>query len=135
MSELTPKEDFLASLNRCEESEDFLTAFYGRFLDSSQDVRDKFRYTEFRKQKAMLSKSLQLAAGATNGEAESLQDLHERSKTHDRWHHNIKPEMYELWLESLIQTAQEFDPEWNETTESHWRSILGHVIAHMVKRY
>jgi len=35
----------------------------------------------------------------------------------------------------VIQTASEFDTEWNESTAEAWSAILGYVIKHMTKYY
>lgn len=131
----SPKDVFLASLERCADRAGFLHAFYTRFLASSEEIRAKFRYTDFDVQHDMLLRSLRLAAGATAGDQEALHDLTERARTHDRWHHNIKPAMYVHWLEALITTAADFDPQWSDDVESAWRRTLGFVIGHMTKRY
>lgn len=135
MEILTPRDQFLNSLDRCMENEDFMPAFYDRFLSTSEEIRDKFRHTNFEQQNKMLLRSLRLAAGATAGDSEALKELRERARTHDRNHLNIEPQLYEIWLKAVIETVQEFDTEWDETVETTWRTILGYVISYMVKRY
>ncbi|MCG8449308.1 MAG: globin [Pirellulales bacterium] len=135
MDEMTPKELFLQSLHRCAKSDNFIPSFYTRFLSSSDEVRQKFRNTDFKHQNQMLLRSLQLVAGATAGEQESLEELRARAETHDRYHLDIKPELYELWRKALIETAREHDNQWNEEIEEAWHSILGHAINHMIKHY
>lgn len=135
MSELTPKDRFLQSLDRCSTREQFIPAFYERFLATSDDVRDRFQDTNFEQQNQMLLRSLKLAAGATSGNAESLREIRDRAETHDRHHLNIKPPLYDLWLRSVIETATEFDDEWDDATEDAWKMILGHVIRQMIKYY
>ncbi|MFT5299717.1 MAG: hemoglobin-like flavoprotein [Mariniblastus sp.] len=135
MPEVTPRERFIASLDRCTDSDKFIPAFYERFLDSSTEIRSKFTHTDFESQNLMLVRSLKLAAGSTSGEVESLRELRERAETHDRHHLNIKPAHYEVWLETVIQVAQEFDPHWHDEIEVAWREILGFVILRMVKYY
>jgi len=83
----------------------------------------------------MLLNSLRLAAGASAGVPDSLREIRERAVTHDRDHLNIKPELYEIWLESVIETARDFDDFWNESIEESWNTILGFVIQHMIKYY
>ena len=83
----------------------------------------------------MLLNSLRLIAGATAGESAALRELKERAKTHDRYHLNISPELYEFWRHAIMATAAEYDEQWDEAVEKAWRSILDHVIKHMVKHY
>lgn len=130
-----PRDTFLDSLDRCARSEQFINAFYRRFLATSDEVRLKFRYTDFNKQHEMLLRSLRLSAGATAGDTHALAELTERARTHDRWHHNIQPHLYEHWLEALIATAREFDPQWTPHIEASWRRELNFVIAHMMRHY
>lgn len=135
MGELTPKELFLQSLDRCTESAEFIPSFYERFLATSDEVREKFRHTNFDEQHEALLRSLRLIAGATAGEPASLEQLRARAETHDRYHLNIKPGHYELWRSAMIETASEFDEQWNDTVQEAWHSILGFVIKRMIKHY
>lgn len=113
----------------------FIPAFYDRFLSTSDEIRDKFKHTDFEKQNEMLLHSLTLSAGATSGDPESLREVRERAETHDRHHLNIEPRLYEFWTTSVIDTAREFDDEWNTTVEEAWNTILGFVVRHMTKYY
>ncbi len=135
MDELTPKDRFLESVDRCADCGDFIPAFYERFLATSEEIREKFKDTDFKRQNRMLLRSLRLAAGATAGNPESLKEVRERAITHDREHLNIQPRLYKLWLNAIIATAREFDPQWDAKVESAWRRSLGHVIEHMIKYY
>ena len=83
----------------------------------------------------MLLRSLKLAAGATSGDAESLREIRERAETHDSCHLNIKPQLYDIWLTSVIAAAREFDEEWDESIEEAWNKILGYAIKHMIRYY
>lgn len=135
MNELTHRECFLESLDRCSANGHFIPAFYKRFLASSEKILEKFRYTDFEKQNEMLLQSLRLSAHATAGEPESLREIRERAESHDRRHLDISPELYQNWLHSVIETARECDHEWSVETEEAWGIILGFVIEHMVKFY
>ena len=134
-NEITPKDRFLQSLERCASSDQFVLTFYERFMASSEDVRRKFLFTSLETQSNKLLESLRLSAGATNGESEALAELRARAETHNRHHLDIKPELYDLWLDSLVDTAREFDHEWSDSIESAWRTILGFVIHRMTAKY
>ena len=131
----TDKSLFHHSLERCTASENFIPAFYDRFVASSDDVKLRFVNTDFEKQNAMLVKSLLLIEAATEGKTEGLRELNERAETHDRYHLKIKPELYELWRAAVLQTASEFDPAWNDEIEKAWQHIIDFAIAYMVRRY
>lgn len=133
--DITPKELFVASLERCSASDEFIPTFYRRFMASSADIRVRFRFTSFERQNILLLKSLQLAATAIEGDPQALADLKARSQTHDRHHLNIKPAEYDLWLEALVTTAAEFDEDWGPSTEEGWRTVLGFVIRRMTASY
>ena len=135
LKEITPKELFMKSLDRCVSSDLFVPAFYERFMASSDDIRHKFRFTSFDKQNRMLIRSLKLSAVAIEGKPEALAELKERAETHDHNHLDIKPALYELWLDSLLVTARIYDREWSDSIERAWRKILGHVIHRMVAKY
>ncbi len=81
MDEATPKQLFLLSLDRCADDEQFIPAFYERFLATSDEIRHKFRHTDFEHQNQMLLRSLKLSAGATSGDPASLREL--RTFTHN----------------------------------------------------
>lgn len=135
MDDTSPKDLFLQSLERCVASDAFVNSFYERFMGKSEEVRAKFRFTDFKKQNAMLKHSLELCAGATVGDPEALRELNERAITHDRHHWNIDAKLYALWLEAIIETASDFDEQWNDAIGSSWRRILGHAIQHMIRKY
>ena len=120
MEKLKVKDCFLESLERCNSDESFIPAFYKRFLSTSDEISAKFQHTDFKKQNKMLIRSLKLAAGATAGESEALQELRDRAETHDRYHLNIKPDLYDAWLNAVIKTAREFDSQWDDDIESTW---------------
>jgi hemoglobin-like flavoprotein len=135
MDAMPPKDIFFLSVKRCTASPGFIPAFYDRFLNSSDEIRKKFRFTDFEKQHQMLSRSLELCVGATSGEPESLGEMRRRAMSHDREHLNIEPRFYDTWLETIIATAKDFDEEWSDDVEAAWRTILGHVVGYMIRKY
>ncbi len=65
-------ETFLASLKRCLAAPGFLESFYDRFVGSSEEVREKFRNTDMKRQARVLEESLYVVANAVQGEENSL---------------------------------------------------------------
>lgn len=130
-----PKDIFLFSLARCDQQGHFVDRFYERFLASSPEIREKFRFTDFTRQRRMLRRSLELVAHATAGDPKGLRELNERAATHSRTRLDIPPRLYDGWIDALIVTAAESDPEWTAVIESAWRHVLGIAIRHMTRQY
>lgn len=124
------------SFGRCRESPDFLDRFYAIFMDSSGEIRDKFAHTDFDKQKKVLSDSIFLmlsAAGADKGFAHG--QLKRLAKRHSRGELDIKPEWYTVWLDCLIATVAEKDPEFTEEVDVAWREALAGGIDLLIRGY
>jgi hypothetical protein len=83
----------------------------------------------------MLQRSLHLMAAASAGDPDGLRELNARAETHSRAKLDIAAPLYDLWLETLIQTAKESDSNWTPGVEQAWRHILGIAIRHMLRKY
>lgn len=113
------------SLSRCNQRPEFLDRFYEAFTGSSPDIRKKFEHTDFDMQKKVLRDSLFLmlsAAGTTGGFAHV--QLEKLAKRHSRTDLDIKPEWYELWLDTLLETVAEFDPDYTDEIDAAWRDSM-----------
>ena len=126
---------FKHSLHKCEENENFLTRFYEHFLAASPRVAEKFANTDFERQKEALRLSLRMMAMASVESDAADTYLEYIAKRHDRHHLNIEPELYELWLEALIDTVRECDNEFDAEIEQAWRSVLRYGINYMISHY
>jgi truncated hemoglobin YjbI len=129
---------FLESLYRATggetQQQDFLTRFYELFTESSPDVAARFQGVDMDRQKRMLGRSLQEMTDFSTSRAAS-EHLRRTAMRHSRWDRDIRPDLYDLWLESLIATAQEFDLEFTEEIELAWRVVLAPGIAYMKFKY
>jgi hemoglobin-like flavoprotein len=79
--------------------------------------------------------SLRMMAMASVGSDAADLYLEYIAKQHDRHHLDIEPELYELWLEALIDTVRECDNEFNAEVEQAWRSVLRYGIDYMISHY
>jgi hemoglobin-like flavoprotein len=119
-----PNEIYHDSFERCLAIPGFFNRFYELFLDSSPAIQEKFKNTDFRKQIQMVKKSLYRLTMATTQSKESLAELGRVKKTHSRDQLNIEPYMYDLWLDSLLQTVKEYDKAWTPEVETSWRRVF-----------
>jgi hemoglobin-like flavoprotein len=116
---------YAMSLERCDSRGGFTTGFYRRFLASSPEVARRFADTQIVRQAAMLRRALGYAGRADLAESGSLSLDHARM--HGRSGMAIPAELYDLWLDCLVDTAREFDPEFDEETEAAWRAVMGRL--------
>jgi hypothetical protein len=68
---------------------------------------------------------------ASEGNSGGYARLTHLAKRHSRQELNIRPELYDLWLASLVQAVREHDSQWTPQTEQVWRRIMQPGIAFM----
>jgi hemoglobin-like flavoprotein len=127
---------FLASLKRCLAAPGFLDSFYERFVGSSEEVREKFRNTDMKRQVRALEDSLYVVANAVQGEENSLarEALPAIAARHGRQDLDIPPGLYDLWIECLVETVRSHDPQLTPAVEAAWRETLTFGANYMRER-
>jgi hemoglobin-like flavoprotein len=125
---------FNDSIERCSSKPDFLGRFYTLFLASSDTVARKFERTDLRKQATLLKTSLYIMMLASD-ETERVVHLERLAKRHSRADLDIKPELYDLWLDRLVRAVRESDPMFDAQTEAAWRRMLQPGIDFMKSKY
>ena len=119
-------EVFRASLKRCLAEANFLLDFYGTFMASSEEVREKFRHTDLKRQTEVLADSLWAMAVVVQGQPGSpaRRNLERLAELHSRQHLGIRPGLYDQWLECLVASARRHDPRFSAEVEQAWRETL-----------
>ncbi len=112
----------------------FFESFYYRYLNTDPRIASIFRNTDIQHQQKMLEKSFYrlLTFYATNNSDDYMESI---ASSHSRQHHNIAPELYDLWLDTLLETVEQFDPLFDDTIELAWRLILSSGITYMKFKY
>ena len=132
----TTIETYEESLRRCNTNKGFLDRFYAKFLASSPKVREKFEGTDFTRQKRALRASLNLMARTVedreHGPEHYLRDLAAR---HSRAQLDIGSALYDFWLDALLSTVKEFDPEYGPDVERAWEEIMSFGIHYLMSQY
>ena len=127
---------FEQSLRRCDANSEFLDIFYERFLASSPKVKQKFADPDFHRQKRLLRASFYLILLASEdpegGPERYLGHLAARHSTKDL---DVGAELYDLWLDSLLASVKDCDPEYNEEIEHAWEKMMGIGIDFLLSHY
>jgi hemoglobin-like flavoprotein len=116
----------MQSYGRCCASPNFFDDFYASFLDSSPAIREKFVRTDMTAQKQLLRAGiLNLVLFARGMPDTKLRAL---GKSHSRAHLDIRPELYDLWIEALLKTIGQHDGELEKQDLQAWRTVLNKGI-------
>jgi hemoglobin-like flavoprotein len=131
----TTLQTFESSLARCLTQPAFLDRFYQIFLASSPKVQEKFAHTNFDRQKAALRASFDVmleAARTGVSDQERMLDLAERHSSRDL---SIGAELYDLWLDSLLQAVKECDPSFDGSVSDAWERVMMVGIRFLLQHY
>jgi len=128
-------EAFQKSYQRTRNHPDFLGRFYEILLEASDEVREKFAHTDFPKQIRMLKASLLMMMQASFSSIEGQEHMETLAERHSRRDLDIRPELYELWLDCLVEAVKEADPLFDSRVENAWRTVMKPGIEFMKARY
>ena len=121
------------SFHRCLTTPDFLRAFYDRFLASDPRIAPLFRDTALDRQTKLLQHALGLLfVYAKHGDVSLLERVAER---HSHRELDIPAELYAVFLDSLVATVAERDPEFAPEVGDAWRAALTPGIDLMIGKY
>jgi len=114
-------DDVMASFHRCRKDQAFIDTFYDLFLNKSPEIADKFRNTDFNIQRLMLRESLLVMLCFNLGVTGTREELVRMGRRHSRSQLDIRPELYDLWLDALCETIKLCDSEYSPGLEAAWR--------------
>jgi hemoglobin-like flavoprotein len=119
-----------ARINEPARASEFFDRFYQRFLAADPSVAEKFGGTDMGHQKQMLRESLaELAEFALTRESNPY--IVTLARVHGVRGRNIPDRLYDLWLDCLVETVREVDPEANDNVALGWRIVMSPGIEFM----
>lgn len=127
-----------ASFDRCSASPEFLSAFYRNFFLACPEAKPLFAKTDFKRQTVLLRDAIGLLLIApffsTDPDAAPT-PLSRTAERHSRRDLDIAPRLYPPFVDSLMATVKEFDPEYSSAIEGAWRTAIAKGVAYMQSRY
>ena len=124
-----------ASLNRSLANSGFIDKFYEIFIASNAEIRQMFAHTDFDKQHKLLRKALLSAVTFAAGGELARQRLITIRESHNRAHMNVRPELYPVWVDCLVETAAQCDPDFDQQLDREWRAVLQPAIDFICSGY
>ncbi len=128
-------QDVLDSYHRCEAAGGLFDTFYEVFFAKSPEIPPKFVDTDMQRQKQDVMASVLMALRLAAGDAVARQYVSELAASHSRRRHDVKPELYDLWLDALCEAIQKHDPQYTPQLEQQWRQAMRPAIELMVSAY
>jgi hemoglobin-like flavoprotein len=128
--------DLQQSFGRCLRQPDFIEKFYERFLASDARIKEMFGRTDFPKQRMALRRGISMAILHAEGNhivdrpMGQMADVHARSGRAP-----VAPELYPLWVDSLLQTIRESDPKADLALLARWREAMNKVTGMFIQHY
>jgi hemoglobin-like flavoprotein len=116
------------SYRRCGQ-EAFFEVFYGKLLAADPTVRAKFAHTDFARQYKALQHGLGLLMIFAKRKNPVL--LERIAGRHGSADLDISPSLYPLFLDSLVATVKEFDPQFSPQIEDAWRRAVAPGVEFM----
>lgn len=127
---------FHDSFHRCQAVPGFFDSLYQKLINSSDEVRAKFANTDFERQKRLVRTSFYLlmlsAQDKMNGPEKYLEGIAIR---HSAEQLDIAPHLYSLWLECLLSTVEDTDPNYSEDVEEAWRELMNVGVLYLISEY
>ncbi|MEX2287174.1 MAG: hypothetical protein WD648_08805, partial [Planctomycetaceae bacterium] len=117
------------SFGRCTLTDEFLVTFYNILTHSSADVARMFAHTDMPRQRRLLKEALIYLISYPAGNEFSQQRVTELGNSHSRAGLNVRPELYEIWVDSLIKSIRRHDEQFSPALEAAWRRVLAPGIA------
>lgn len=127
-------ESYQRTMGSESDREEFLDAFYDAFMSKSIEIAAKFAHTDMPRQRQMLYRSLRHMVDFSV-QRQASEDLRKTAERHSASQLDVKPGLYDIWLDSLIETVQLFDPEFTEEIELAWRVVLAPGVVYMKFKY
>ena len=89
----------------------------------------------FKKQRKLLRGTVYLMVMKSPEDEKARLALQRIGDSHSRRKLDIRPDLYEVWLDSLCQTVQRLDPEFNDALEVAWRDKMRPGIEFITSFY
>ena len=108
----------------------FFRHFYDKLIGSEPNIAVLFSNTDMERQFKMLMQSMtHITSYASTLEAN--EEINRLAKLHGKDNLKITTDIYDLWLDCLIETVREYDPEYNHNVETAWIAIMSPGLKYM----
>ncbi|MBI1310759.1 globin [bacterium] len=119
----------------CDDGDDFFDDFYATLSERAPGIGAMFAHVDMQEQNRLIRRGVEHLIDFAQGSAESAGELRRIARTHGRQGLNIAPELYSLWIDTLMETVRAHDPEADDNAEAAWRVVLRGGIDLIISLY
>ena len=122
------------SYERCLDAAEFFPTFYRGFFRRCPPAERLFAQTDFARQHKLLRHAIGLLfsyAAHPAAEPNVLTRLADRHGLRDL---NILPEYYDAFVDALVETAEQCDPEFSTEVGMAWRNAVAPGVGYMMSK-
>lgn len=123
------------SYGRCIIKKGFFEDFYAKFLESSPAIKPMFAKTDMARQRQLLQNGISYMIMFAKNSPIGIAKLEKIAELHDRNHVNVKPELYQFWLDSLLAVVRAYDTAFSPETESAWITTMNKGLTYFKSLY
>jgi len=123
------------SYYRCCISDGFFDDFYRALLARSAEAREKFRNTDFERQNELLRTALRLLVRYAWGDVKGRAGIDRLARRHAPDGYDVAPELYDCWVDALVETVARHDPYADAALCAAWRRAVEPGIRRMRAGY
>ncbi len=124
------------SFARCGEAGgEFFDDFYATLSERAPGIGAMFAGVDMQRQNRLIRRGVEHLIEYAAGSEESAEALRQVGQSHGEQGLNVAPELYALWLDTLMETVRMHDPEANDEVESAWRVVAGGGLDLIISMY
>lgn len=124
------------SFRRCRPHRaEFFDDFYASLSERAPGIGTLFSQVDMQKQNELIRQGVEQLIDFASGSDTARQELQRLGKSHGRGGLNVAPELFCVWVNTLMDTVRTHDPEADDNVEAAWRMTLSRGIDLMTSLY
>ncbi|MBC8290054.1 MAG: globin [Planctomycetes bacterium] len=119
----------------CQDANQFFDSFYFLLCSTEPRIGTLFAQVDMRQQNQLIRSGVEHLLWFAEGSLEAKAKLRRLGRSHSREGLQIEPQLYDTWVNTVIECVREHDPETSEAVESAWREVMEPGIELMKSLY
>jgi len=123
----------IESYKRVSRHPGFMDRFYQRFMASHPDVPARFEKVDMERQRFLVGRSVTMLLQHASGVDQVTGHLGETARRHGPGDLDIPPYLFDHWIDALVDTVAECDPEFHPDLRTAWHELMRREVAWFIE--